>query len=361
MQPFLGFLHIDVRGLLLQRLNKPKMDDKSEVGIYPRTKILFMNFSSFKLYHLALLFLAFATFSSCGDDDDDNEPMELSIVETAQGDEDLSTLVAALTQADLVTTLSGDGPFTVFAPSNAAFQALLDGNPDWNALTDIPNDVLTSVLTFHVLSGEVLAADLSTGYETTLSTGPNGEGVSLQVDTDGGVTFNNSATPTATDISTTNGVVHKINQVMVPKNIVELAQANPNFSTLVAALTDSRHTVDFVGTLVSEGPFTVFAPTNEAFQALLDSDDNWNSLADIDIDILASVLSYHVVSGANVQSSQLTDGQEIEAFSGGTLTIDLDSGVNVETTGGQSVPVVVANVQGTNGVIHGISSVLLAQ
>lgn len=316
-----------------------------------------MNFSSFKLYHLALLFLALATFSACGDDEEPE--MELSIVETAQANSDLSTLVAALTQANLVTTLSGDGPFTVFAPTNEAFQALLDGNGDWNALTDIPNDVLSSVLTFHVLSGNVKAADLNTGYETTLSAGPNNEGVSLQIDTDGGVIFNNSALPLTTDIETTNGTIHTIDEVMLPPNVVGHALGNPNFSMLVAALTDSRHSADFVGTLSGDGPFTVFAPTNEAFQALLDSNDDWNSLEDIDIDLLATVLSYHVVNGANVQSSQLVDGQEITVLSNGTLTIDLDGGAKVESTSGQSVPVIVADVQGTNGVIHGISSVLL--
>lgn len=314
-----------------------------------------MKFFSTKMFPLAILFLALATFSSCGDD----EPMELSIVETAQADSDLSSLVAALTQANLVTALSGDGPFTVFAPTNAAFQALLDSNPDWNALSDIPNDVLTDVLLFHVVSGRVLAADLRDGYVPTLSAGPNAEGVSLKVDVTGGVKFNNGATPTATDIVTTNGIVHKINQVMLPPNVVGLALANPNFSTLVAALTDARHTTDFVGTLSGAGPFTVFAPTNEAFQALLDSNDDWNGLGDIPIDLLATVLSYHVVAGANVQSDELTDDQSITTFSTGTLTIDLSSGVNVETTSEQSVPVIVPDVQGSNGVVHGISSVLL--
>lgn len=315
-------------------------------------------FSSIKMYHLVILFLALATFSSCGDDDDPEE-MEFSIVETAQADSELSSLVAALTQADLVTTLSGDGPFTVFAPTNAAFQALLDSNPDWTGLSDVPNDVLTSVLTFHVVSGRVLAADLTDGYVPTLSAGPNGEGISLKVDVTGGVKFNGTATPTATDIVTTNGIVHKIDQVMLPPNVVGLALTNSNFTSLVAALTDSRHTTDFAGILSGAGPFTVFAPTNEAFQALLDSNTDWNSLADIDIELLATVLSYHVVNGANVKSTQLTDNQEISAFSGGTLTIDLDGGVNVESTSGQSVPVIVADVQGTNGVIHAISSVLL--
>ena len=146
---------------------------------------------------------------------------------------------------------------------------------------------------------------------------------------------------------------------MLPPSVVQLALDNPIFSTLVAALTDTRHTTDFVGTLTGGGPFTVFAPTNDAFQALLDSNDDWNSLTDIDIATLASVLSYHVVAGANVQSDELVDGQTITAFSNGTLTIDLDGGAKVQTTSGQSVPVAVADVQGTNGVVHAIGSVLL--
>ncbi len=315
-----------------------------------------MNFTSIKLYHLAILFLALATFSACGDDEDDNQ--DLSIVATAQADSELSSLVAALTQANLVTTLSGDGPFTVLAPTNDAFQDLLDTNDDWDALSDIPNDVLTDVLTFHVLSGRVAAADLTNDYVPTLSAGPNGEGVVLQVNTDGGVTFNNTATPTATDIDATNGIVHKIDEVMLPPNVVQLALDNPIFSTLVAALTDSRHTTDFVGTLSGNGPFTIFAPTNDAFQALLDSNDDWDSLADIDIETLASVLSYHVIAGANVQADQLVDGQSITTLNDGTLTIDLEGGANVQTTSGQTVPVARADVQGTNGVIHVIGSVL---
>lgn len=312
-----------------------------------------MNFFSIKFYHFAILFLALATLSACGDD----EPMELSIVETAQATDDLSTLVAALTQAGLVNTLSGDGPFTVFAPTNAAFQEFLDDN-GYSSLADVPNAALASVLTYHVVSGRVLAADLTDGYVPTLSAGPNGEGISLQVDLSSGVKLGNTATPTTTDISTTNGIVHIIDKVMSPPDAVDLALANPLFSTLVAALTDTRHTTDFVGILKGAGPFTIFAPTNDAFQALLNTNDDWNSLADIDIDLLATVLSYHVVSGANVQSSQLSDNQEVSPLTNGTLTIDLSNGVKVETTSGQSVPVIAPDVQGSNGVIHGISSVL---
>lgn len=306
----------------------------------------------------AFLFSSVFSFSSCDKDDDDNGPTTVSIVATAQATDDLSTLVAALQQAGLVDALEADGPFTVFAPTNAAFQDLLDSNPAWNSLSDIDNGTLTSVLLFHVVNGNIKAADLSDTYVKTLSTGPNDEYLSLQVQTTGGVKFNGSATPVTTDVEATNGTVHIIDKVMLPPSLVNLALNNSNFTSLVAALTRTDLTTDFVSILSGDGPFTVFAPTNAAFQALLDSDPSWNTLADIPAATLEAVLSYHAVSGANVQSDQLTDNQEITTL-GGTLTVDLSNGAKLETTSGQSVNIIITDVQGTNGVVHAIDAVLI--
>ncbi|MER3328041.1 MAG: fasciclin domain-containing protein [Candidatus Kapaibacterium sp.] len=204
-----------------------------------------------------------------------------------------------------------------------------------------------------------MAADLSNTYVNTLAVGPNDENVSLQVSTTGGVMFNGSSKPITTDIEASNGVVHTIDKVMLPPNIVTLALNNPNFSILVQALTDGRHQADFVAILNAAGPYTVFAPTNAAFEALLASNPSWNSLADIPIETLAAVLSYHVLASANVQSNQLTNNQEITMFSGGKLTVDLTNGAMLKTSSNQMVNISVVDVQGTNGVIHGIDSVLL--
>lgn len=306
-----------------------------------------------KIFYFFLISSAFLLVS-CGDDDDD----EKNIVEIASETDNLSTLVAALQQADLVSTLEGAGPFTVFAPTNTAFQALLDGNDDWNSLSDIPNDVLTSVLLFHVVGGEVRAADLTNTYANTSSTA-NGEAVSLQINVDGGVMFNGDTQPVTTDIEATNGVIHIVDKVMLPPNVVTLAVNNSNFSTLVAALTDSRHTTNFVSVLSGTGPFTVFAPTNAAFQALLDSNMDWNGLGDIPIETLEAVLLYHVVDGANVQSDQLSNGQTITMIGNGTATIDLSNGAKIMTSSDQSINIIDTDVQGTNGVIHAIDMVLL--
>lgn len=288
-------------------------------------------------------------------------PVELpkDITDLAIGTADLSILVEALKKANLVSALQVEGSFTVFAPTNQAFQNLLDSNADWNSLDDIPTDVLTNVLLFHVLVKEVESEGLSDTYAKTLAKGPNDEMLSLQIEVTGGVEFNGDAKPVMVDNMASNGVVHIIDKVMLPPNIVTLALNNSGFTTLVAALTDSRHTVNFVDLLKMDGPYTVFAPTNEAFQALLDSNASWNSLSDIPIATLEAVLKYHVFGGGNVQANELTDNQEITMFDGNMVTVDLSNGAKLETGSGQSVVISLTDVQGTNGVIHVVNNVLL--
>ena len=308
------------------------------------------------LLKLLSLILIVTFVSSCDDDDDVVPVVPTNTIVDVAVNNNLSSLVAAVIRADLANTLSGDGPFTVFAPTNAAFQELLDSNADWNSLEDIPVETLKSVLLFHVLSGTVASGDLSDTYVSTLATGPNDEALSLQVEVTGGVEFNGNASPVTTDVEASNGIVHVIDKVMLPPNVVSLALNNAGFTSLVAALTDSRHTTDFVGVLSGTGPFTVFAPTNAAFQALLDSNTDWNSIADVPVATLEAVLLYHVVS-ANVQAGQLSNGDV--ATLGGTLTIDLTNGAQIVTSSDQTVNIIIVDVQGTNGVIHAIDTVLL--
>lgn len=286
-------------------------------------------------------------------------PEPMTIVETAQATADLSLLVEAVVAADLVDALNS-GTFTVLAPNNAAFQALLDSDPTWTTIADIPVDVLTSVLLYHVVAGEVRAADLSDTYVNTLATGPNMEPLSLQIATTGGVFFDGDASPLTTDIETSNGVVHIIDKVMLPNALTDFALSNPDFSLLVGALADPRFNGAFLGALTTEGvDYTVFAPNNAAFQALLDSDPNWNSTADIDAATLQAVLNYHVVVGANVQADQLSDGQVVTMLGSGDVTVDLSNGAALATGSGQTVNIILTDVQATNGVIHVVESVLL--
>lgn len=311
-----------------------------------------------KFIALAVAFSSLFFMTSC--EEEPVDPVIESIVDTAIATDDLSSLVAALQQADLVSVLEGNGPFTVFAPTNQAFQDLLDSNNDWNTLADIDNATLTSVLLYHVLGAKVPSADLTDSYVTTASTGPNDEQITLQIDVTGGIKFNGSAEPTSDiDIEATNGIIHIIDEVMLPPTVVNHALNNPQFSSLVAAITRPDLNTMYAEILVKDGPFTVFAPTNEAFQELLDSNNDWSSLNDIPVPTLEMVLNYHVIQNANVQSGQLSDGQSETTLGGEDLTFDLTTTPKISTVSGQSVDIIITDVQGSNGVVHAVKSVLI--
>jgi transforming growth factor-beta-induced protein len=314
-------------------------------------------------FFYAMLFMASLAFVGCSDDTEDPDPLPVTtttntIVDIAGG-ADFTTLAAALTRVGLIETLQGEGPFTVFAPTNAAFDALLT-ELKIGGLDEVSDAQLTEILLNHVVSGKVLSTDLTAGYVSTLATGAQQTKVSLLVDLTTGVKLNDRAIVTTANVNADNGVVHVIDKVLTVPNVVSAALANANFSILVAALTDKR-LVDaaFVQTLSGPGPFTVFAPTNAAFQDLLDSNEDWNSLADIDAATLEAVLKYHVIVGENVTASEITDGLTPTTFEGSTFTINTTDGVVITDKGGNKSTVQIADVQTSNGVIHAISRVLL--
>ena len=304
-------------------------------------------------FFLLLTFGAGVLFTACKEDGDSAQ----SVVDLAISNENLSILADALQRADLATTLNGDGPFTVLAPTNAAFTALLN-TLGASSLNDIPVDQLRNILLNHVISGTVRSGDITTGYVTTLATGPNDSPISLYADKTSGVKFNGTANVTTADIIGSNGVVHVIDQVITIPTVVNHALANPNFSTLVAALTRPDLGVDYVSVLSGNGPFTVFAPTNAAFAALL-QELGAGSLNDIPAATLNAVLQYHVVSGANVRSTQLTNGQQVTTFQGGQFTINLTDGAKIKDAKDRIANIVAVDVQGGNGVVHAIDKVIL--
>ncbi|PZR23358.1 MAG: adhesion lipoprotein, partial [Azospira oryzae] len=301
---------------------------------------------------LAFSVLASLVLLSCNDDDDAPAP-DKNIVQLAQANPELSTLVTALTRfPDLVTTLSGSGQLTVFAPTNTAFTNLLTtlGLPSLEA---IPDATLKSVLQYHVItSGALNASQLTNGTITTAS------GQTIAVNVTSGVTLNGSTKVTTADVQATNGVVHVVDAVLVPSNfvappnktIVQLAQATPNLSVLVTALTKYP---DLVSTLSGNGTFTVFAPTNTAFTNLLAAIGQ-TSLDDIPESVLKSVLQYHVVSTAALQASQLTAGN-LNSVSNEAIAVTVTGGVRINGT----VNVTTADVSATNGVVHIVDAVLV--
>lgn len=319
------------------------------------------NFNFLRLSLVCLITLLFFNCDEDSNDDYNNMPDPLTIVETAQATESLSSLVAAVVEAGLVDTLNSEGPFTVLAPTNAAFQEFLNAN-GWGSVADIPDDALVQVLLNHVISGEVKSTDLVTlgsGYTNSLAVGPNNTNLSLYFNTTEGVKFNGISSVSSADIEASNGVVHVIDKVIGLPTIVDFAVSNPNLSTLVTALTREDLTFDYVGALsnASSDPFTVFAPTNDAFANLLDF-LNATGLEDIDEPTLKATLDHHAVANANVLSTQLTDDMPIETL-GGTITANVTGGARLTDMNDRTSDIIAVDVQAVNGVIHVINEVVL--
>lgn len=307
---------------------------------------------------LLMLLATSVAFVSCDkDDDDDKTQTSLNIVELAQTDTTLSILVDAAVKAGLADELSADGALTVFAPTNDAFRAFLVAN-NFATLDDVPTALLTKVLLNHVVGAKLMSTDLTTGYQSTLATyGNTTSNLKVYVSTASGVKLNGGPMVTTANLEASNGVVHKINAVIGLPILPTFALADPNFSTLVAALTRPGLSTDYVTTLSGAGPFTVFAPTNAAFDSLL-VELNLSSLDSIPTSTLEAVLNYHVTSG-NVLAGSLTEGQVVTPLGSGTFTIGLTGGAKITDGSGRVTNIIATDVQANNGVIHAINKVLV--
>ncbi|HWL50121.1 MAG TPA: fasciclin domain-containing protein [Acidimicrobiia bacterium] len=273
---------------------------------------------------------------------------EGDIVDVATEAGSFSTLLTAVEAAGLVETLQGDGPFTVFAPTDEAFAALPEGTLD-SLLAD--TEALSQVLLYHVVGGEVMASDV---VELDSATTAQGEDIAITVAGDSVKV--NEANVVSTDIPASNGVIHVIDQVILPPSmseaaamgdIVETAQAADGFNTLITAV----ETAGLVETLKGEGPFTVFAPTDEAFASL---DEGTLDALLADPEALSQVLLYHVVPG-QVTADQVVELESAETVEGGSVAIRVEEG-QVFINDAQ---VIATDVVTSNGVIHVIDKVIV--
>jgi transforming growth factor-beta-induced protein len=280
-------------------------------------------------------------------------PVAMDIVDTAVADGRFTTLVAAVQAAGLVDTLKGAGPFTVFAPTDEAFAKLPAGTVE-NLLKPENLETLKNVLLYHVVSGNVMAADVVTLDGKTADT-VAGSAVNISVK-DGKVFLNENVEVIITDIVTSNGVIHVIDTVLLPPaklaDIVDTAVADGRFTTLVAAV----QAAGLVDTLKGAGPFTVFAPTDEAF-AKLPAGTVENLLKPENLETLKNVLLYHVVSGNVMAADVVTlDGKTADTVAGSAVNISVKDG---KVFLNENVQVIITDIVTSNGVIHVIDTVLL--
>merc|ERR1711865_1144673 len=286
-----------------------------------------------------------------------------NIVELAESVPALATLVSAVVAGDLADTLSSPGPFTVFAPTNDAFAALPAGVVD-NLMKAENKAELVDLLTYHVLPSQALSTDL--GLFQAVKTV---EGKLLHVQKWGGIVkvgpslaSKDLRTVTGADNKASNGVAHIIDGVLIPPaagladalpNIVELAQSVDDLSTFAAVVAG-----DLAETLSSPGPFTVFAPTNEAFSALPEGTLD-TLLKPENKDTLVDILTYHVLA-SEVLSTDLKFFQRVKTVEGKSVHVyKTRKGVFVSPDGKDFKTVVGADNKASNGVAHIIDGVLL--
>lgn len=279
-----------------------------------------------------------------------------TVLEPAYFNNSFSTLVAAAVKANLVTTILSANEITIFAPTNQAFT---DAGIDVDALDAA---TLASVLTYHTIGANVLSSGIPTSAATL---NENELFFSL---TDNGNFINGNTEIVAVDIESGNGVVHVIDNVLLPPvgNVVETAislSAGGEFTSLIAALQrtadEGSSAQNLISVLSGTGPFTVFAPTNAAFQALLDSNADWNGLGDIPLETLVAVLTYHVVPARAYDkdlASAIDANNQLPTAQGGNLTFDLN---NLTINTDVNIIAAAVNNNATNGVIHAIDKVLL--
>lgn len=269
----------------------------------------------------------------------------VDIVDTAVSAGTFNTLAAALKAAGLVDALKGKGPFTVFAPTDEAFAKLPPGTVE-NLLKPENKQALIDILTYHVVPGAVMAADVvKVKNAATL----NGQRVDVTVN--GSVVKIDNARVIKTDIAASNGVIHVIDAVILPQtnDVVQTAKSAGMFKTLLAAI----DAAGLESTLQSAGPFTVFAPTDEAF-AKLPPGTVENLLKPENREMLINILTSHVVAG-RVYSEQVAGMTAASTLSGAALPVKVGN-IGV-TIGGAKV--VKADVDAANGVVHVIDTVII--
>lgn len=293
-----------------------------------------------------------AVMTSCSDNDEATPVVPVAsktIVDVAVADPQFSILVSALQKADLVNTLKSSGPFTVFAPNNTAFNTLFS-LLGVTGIDDLSAEALRPILLNHVVTGKIMSSEITSGYVATANNnGPASASVKVLVQKSSGVTVDGSAVTTA-DVAASNGVIHVVDKVILPASVVSHAINNPDFSILVQAVVKAG----LVEALSADGPFTVFAPTNTAFNNLFAA-LGVNGLDDLSVETLTPILLYHVVSG-NILSTQVATGMVPTLKEGSSIDVMVSDG-SVKLNSSSNV--VAVDVQGTNGVVHAIDAVLL--
>ncbi|MFK7981119.1 MAG: fasciclin domain-containing protein [Saprospiraceae bacterium] len=292
-----------------------------------------------------------------------DRPSTLEFIRETPGiKNDLSTLSSLLTEFGLDGQLSGNGPYTLFAPTNEAFDYLVADNPDWNSLAAIPQATLKEILDYHFVSDKnIILRDTFVGFVNTSKSTTFDAFASLLVKAEGGIRINGERNIALQDVRTTNGIIQIVDEVMLPPTAFELIKADPRLTTLTELLERENFSTNFMEVLNGEGPFTIFAPTDTAFMNYL-LEQSLPSIAAIATADLEKILLNHLSVTDNLRTEDLDNiGGTVETLNNTQLKIVAIAGNNKLGIAGSNEPAAYIDVNGqsTNGVVHLVNNLLL--
>lgn len=290
-------------------------------------------------------------------------PSTLDFIRNTPGiKNDLSTLSDLLSEFGFDEKLSANGPFTLFAPTNEAFEFLVADNPDWNSLAEIPRATLKDVLAYHFISNEnVILQDTFIGFITTSKTTDFDAFASLLVKSTGSIRINGERNVSLQDVDTKNGTVQVIDEVILPPTVFDLVAADPRLTTLTEILEREDFSTNFMEVLNGTGPFTIFAPSDTAFADYL-LGESLSSVNNIPTADLEKILLNHVSIIDNLRAADLTAiGMKVQTLNNTELEIVAIAGNNKLGIAGSNEPAAYIENDGQciNGVVHLVNNILL--
>ena len=290
-------------------------------------------------------------------------PSTLDFIRNTPGiKDDLNTLSDLLSEFGFDEKLGGNGPFTLFAPTNEAFGFLVTDNPDWNSLDEIPRATLKDILEYHFISNEnVILQDTFIGFVTTSKTTDFDAFASLLVKSAGSIRINGERNVSLQDVTTQNGTIQVIDEVILPPTVFDLVEADPRLTTLAELLERDNFSTNFMEVLNGTGPFTIFAPSDTAFADYLLA-ESISSVDAIPTADLEKILLNHVSVTDNLRAADLTAiGMKVQTLNNTELEIVAIAGNNKLGIAGSNEPAAYIENDGQciNGVVHLVNNILL--
>jgi uncharacterized surface protein with fasciclin (FAS1) repeats len=302
-----------------------------------------------------VLFCTLAILSACEEEVGTTNEFEnvKSVYETIADDPNFSTLVSIVERVELTSVFTQNPQLTVFAPTNEAFEKL------GQDLTQMPDHELKEVILYHVLGQKITTPEFTQGWEylqTETYSAPEDYQLSLYVTKEAEqVKLNGTISVITPDIKASNGIIHKVDEVLMPMNLWQLLQVNKQFVEFVEFLKEEPEMMYSLQE-AQEDLYSLFAPKNDAFEMIQDITTQWSP------EDRQHVLSYHVIPSEQLRLSQLQDGQEITALNGTSFWVSReDNVVSLIDERERVISFEVVDIQATNGVLQMVDKVLLPQ